>query len=210
MLFENAPLALGLLLALVGYVFGSVSSAIVICRLLGLPDPRGEGSGNPGTTNVLRLGGKKAAAATLVGDMLKGVLPVLLARLVTSDPLLWAFAGAGAFLGHLYPLFFRFQGGKGVATGLGVLLAWSFPAGVLTVLTWLVAAAIGRYSSAAALTAFLMAPIYVGALSANTALTLTMAAISLLTYWRHRSNIRKLFAGEESKIGEKTPPASDA
>lgn len=209
MLLENAPLALGLLLALIGYLFGSVSSAIVICRLLGLPDPRGEGSGNPGTTNVLRLGGKKAAVATLAGDMLKGVLPVLLARLLTPEPLIWAFAGAGAFLGHLYPLFFRFQGGKGVATGLGVLLAWSFPAGALTVLTWLVAAAIGRYSSAAALTAFLMAPIYVGALSGNTALTLTMAAISLLTYWRHRSNIRKLFAGEESKIGAKTPPKSE-
>lgn len=210
MLLENSPLALGLLLALVGYLFGSVSSAIVICRLLGLPDPRGEGSGNPGTTNVLRLGGKKAALATLAGDMLKGVLPVLLARLLAPDPMIWALAGAGAFFGHLYPVFFRFQGGKGVATALGIVLAWSFSAGLLTVLTWLVAAAIGRYSSAAALTAFLMAPIYLGALTGNTALTLTMAVISLLIYWRHRSNIRKLFAGEESKIGEKAPPASDA
>lgn len=209
MLFETVPLAIGIALTVIGYLFGSISSAILICRLLGLPDPRSEGSRNPGTTNVLRIGGKKAAILTLAGDMLKGVVPVLIAHAVGAEPLVLALVGLAALLGHLYPVFFGFEGGKGVATGLGVILAWSFPAGLITVLTWIVMAAVFRYSSLAALTAFLLAPLYVGAITGSNALTLTMCAITVLTYWRHRQNIRNLIKGEESKIGQKKPsPAS--
>lgn len=203
MFFETTPLAVTVLLSLLGYLFGSISSAILICRLMGLPDPRSEGSRNPGTTNVLRLGGKKAAVLTLAGDMLKGVLPVLIARAISPEPMVWALVGGAAFLGHLYPVFFRFEGGKGVATGLGVLIAWSWWAGVLTLLTWLAMALVFRYSSLAALTAFLMAPIYIAFVTGSNALTLVMGVITILTYWRHRENIRKLLAGEESKIGKK-------
>ncbi len=209
MLFETVPLAIGIALTVIGYLFGSISSAILICRLLGLPDPRSEGSRNPGTTNVLRIGGKKAAILTLAGDMLKGVVPVLIAHAVGAEPLVLALVGLAALLGHLYPVFFGFEGGKGVATGLGVILAWSFPAGLITVLTWIVMAAVFRYSSLAALTAFLLAPLYVGAITGSNALTLTMCAITVLTYWRHRQNIRNLIKGEESKIGQKkSSPAS--
>ena len=110
-----------------GYLLGSLASAIIVCRALGLPDPRTGGSGNPGATNVLRLGGKKAAALTLLGDVLKGVVPVLLAKALSADPLTWSAAALGAFLGHLYPLYFGFRGGKGVATSIGQVLA-TFPA----------------------------------------------------------------------------------
>jgi acyl phosphate:glycerol-3-phosphate acyltransferase len=209
MLLDTTPLALTGALTLLGYLLGSISSAILICRLLRLPDPRTEGSRNPGTTNVLRIGGKRAAALTLAGDMLKGVVPVLLARAISPDPLTWALVGAAAFLGHLYPVFFRFEGGKGVATGLGVVLAWSAWAGLLTLATWVAMAAVFRYSSLAALTAFLLAPVYLAAVTGSSALTLTMAVITVFTYWRHRQNIRNLIAGREGKIGKQKTPAEE-
>ena len=191
------------LLTLLGYLFGSVSAAILVCRLLRLPDPRTEGSGNPGATNVLRVGGKKAAAMTLAGDLLKGTIPVLIARAITDDPLTLALVGVAAFFGHLYPVFFGFKGGKGVATGLGVLLGWHWAAFLLTALTWLVVAKLGRISSLAALTAFLLAPLYVWLIASEPALNAAAGGLTVATYWRHRSNISKLLAGTESRIGQK-------
>jgi glycerol-3-phosphate acyltransferase PlsY len=192
-----------ILLTLLGYLFGSVSAAIVVCRLMRLPDPRTEGSGNPGATNVLRVGGKKAAAITLLGDLLKGTIPVLIARAITDDPATPALVGAAAFFGHLYPVFFGFQGGKGVATGLGVLLGWHWAAFLLTVLTWLVVARLGKISSLAALTAFLLAPLYVWLLTGAATLVTATAVLTASTFWRHRNNISKILAGTESRIGQK-------
>jgi glycerol-3-phosphate acyltransferase PlsY len=193
-----------ILLTLLGYLFGSVSAAIVVCRLMRLPDPRTEGSGNPGATNVLRVGGKKAAAITLLGDLLKGTIPILIARAITNDPATLALVGAAAFFGHLYPVFFGFQGGKGVATGLGVLLGWHWAAFLLTVLTWLVVARLGKISSLAALTAFLLAPLYVWLLTSAPELVTATAVLTISTFWRHRSNISKILAGTESRIGQKS------
>ncbi|MGD8430326.1 MAG: glycerol-3-phosphate 1-O-acyltransferase PlsY [Ectothiorhodospiraceae bacterium] len=192
---------LNLLLIAVSYLFGSVSSAIIVCRLMRLPDPRGEGSGNPGATNVLRYGGKKAGAITLAGDFLKGTLPLLIARLFVSDPSVLAAVGLAAFLGHLYPVFFGFKGGKGVATGLGVMLGWSWVTLLLAVGTWLLVAAISRISSLSALVAFLLAPAYVWWATGSQPLVVAMAAMTVITYWRHRSNIANLIAGKEGKIG---------
>ncbi len=209
MLLDTTPVAALVTLTLLGYLFGSISSAILVCRLMRLPDPRSDGSRNPGTTNVLRIGGKKAAILTLAGDMLKGVIPVWIALALSPEPLAWALAGAAAFLGHLYPVFFRFQGGKGIATGLGVLLAWSWLAGLLTIATWLAVAAIFRYSSLAALTAFLLAPIYIGSVTGSNALTLTMGLITILAYWRHRENIRNLLSGRENKLSREKPAPTE-
>lgn len=191
-------------LILLGYLFGSVSAAIIVCRLMRLPDPRSEGSGNPGATNVLRVGGKKAAAITLLGDLLKGTIPLLVARTITDEPLILALVGIAAFFGHLYPIFFGFQGGKGVATGLGVLLGWHWAAFLLAVLTWLVVARLGKISSLAALTAFLLAPLYIWLLTNSPALTVATAILALSTFWRHRSNINNILAGTESRIGQKS------
>ena len=192
-----------LLLIAAGYLLGSLSSAIIICRLLGLPDPRGEGSGNPGATNVLRIGGKKAAAATLIGDMLKGLVPVLVAKLLGADLAIQAAVAVAAFLGHLYPLFFGFKGGKGVATALGVLLGVHWPVGLLTIATWLVIAKVFKISSLAALLAILVTPLYIWWLIPNESLLIAMLFMGTLLFWRHRSNIKGLLAGTEGKIGRK-------
>lgn len=183
-----------------GYLFGSISVAIVTCRLMGLPDPRSEGSRNPGTTNVLRLGGKKAALLTLAGDMLKGLLPVLIAGVLTDKPAVLAATALAAFLGHLYPVFFGFTGGKGVATALGVVFGLDWRIGLATVATWLMMAFIFRYSSLAALTAILLVPAgfwWLGAAQVTVSMMLLMTA---LLYWRHRSNIANLLSGAETKI----------
>jgi glycerol-3-phosphate acyltransferase PlsY len=179
-------------LLICGYLLGSLSSAIICCRVLGRTDPRTGGSGNPGATNVLRLAGRDAAALTLAGDVAKGALAVAIARALDAEPLVQALAGAAAFLGHLYPVFFGFRGGKGVATALGALLVATPMAGLLTVATWGVAWALVRISAAAALTAFLLAPIYVGVTTHNAPLVIVAAAVSVLLFWRHRSNIRDL------------------
>ena len=146
------------LLIVAGYLFGSISAAIIVCKFMGLPDPRTEGSRNPGATNVARLGGKKAAALTLLGDMLKGLLPVVAAHALHASPTVLAGTALAAFLGHLYPVFFRFQGGKGVATALGVTFGLYWPVGLLVSGIWLVMAVLFRYSSLAALTAVLAIP----------------------------------------------------
>lgn len=192
---------LDLALILLAYLVGSVSSAIVVCRLMRLGDPRQGGSGNPGATNVLRLAGKGPAAATLVGDWLKGTVPVALAWALTGDPVVAGAAGLAAFFGHLFPVFFRFQGGKGVATGFGVLLAWSPAALVAAAATWLGIAAAFRYSSLAAVVAFAMVPIYVLWLAQSPVLTAAAALLTIALVWRHRDNIVRLAAGEESRIG---------
>lgn len=192
---------LDIALILLAYLVGSVSSAIVVCRLMRLGDPRQGGSGNPGATNVLRLAGKGPAAATLVGDWLKGTVPVAFAWALTGDPVVAGAAGLAAFFGHLFPVFFRFQGGKGVATGFGVLLAWSPAALVAAAATWLGIAAAFRYSSLAAVVAFAMAPIYVLWLAQSPVLTAAAALLTVALVWRHRDNIVRLAAGEESRIG---------
>lgn len=189
------------LLVPLAYLFGSISSAVLIARVMRLEDPRLVGSRNPGATNILRYGGKTAAALTLVGDTLKGVLPVLIARALTSDPWVLALVALAAFLGHLYPLFFGFRGGKGVATGLGVWLALSPSTGLALAATWLGMAAVFRYSSLAALTAAALAPVYVWLLEPALAYVLLGLAMCALLVWRHRANIQRLLAGQEGRIG---------
>lgn len=187
-------------LVVLAYLAGSLASAVIVCRILGLDDPREHGSGNPGTTNVLRLHGKTAALLTLCGDVLKGLLPVLLLRCVQAPDAFIAAAGLAAFSGHLYPLFFGFRGGKGVATLIGVLLAFHWLLGVAFVVTWLLVALLFRYSSLAAITAGLLAPAYCWMLIPSPYLLAGSCLMSAILVWRHRSNIKKLRAGEENKI----------
>jgi len=184
-----------------GYFCGSVSSAIVTCRLLGHPDPRSVGSRNPGTTNVLRHFGKVAAALTLIGDVAKGFVPVTLCALLGFDQLAVALTGAGAFIGHLYPLFFRFAGGKGVATLIGVLLAFNPWLGVAFVGCWITVAAATRYSSLSALSATALAPVIAYPLGASIPIIAAIAFMGVFVYWRHRSNISNLINGSEDRIG---------
>jgi glycerol-3-phosphate acyltransferase PlsY len=192
-------------LILIAYLVGSISSAILVCNLMGLPDPRTEGSGNPGATNVLRVGGKKAAAITLIGDMLKGLLPVLAANLLEVLPLTLALTGLAAFLGHLYPVFFGFRGGKGVATMLGVLFGFHGLVGAATAGTWLLIAKGFKISSLAALIATLLAPLYVWLIiGPSQELVIITAVMTLLLFWRHRSNIQRLLSGQEGVIGKKS------
>lgn len=192
-----------LLGTVIAYLFGSISSAIIVCKLMGLPDPRTEGSQNPGATNVLRIGGKKAALITLFGDMLKGVIPVLIAKELGFTATGLALVTLAAFIGHLFPIFFRFQGGKGVATALGCLLALNLPVGLCWIATWLIMAILFRYSSLAALTASLLAPFYIWFFTHRLVLVGAVAVMSLMLIYRHRTNIAKLIAGKENKIGQK-------
>lgn len=193
------------LILLAAYLLGSVSFAILVARLYGLPDPRSHGSGNPGATNMLRTGKKSAAALTLVGDALKGSVAVILAQWATNayglpvyTPYLAALA---AFLGHLFPVFFGFKGGKGVATALGVLLALDIRLGGLAILTWIAIFSITRVSSLSALVAATMAPVYGYYLldkgPETKFLAGILAVLSILVLARHHSNIRKLLSGEE-------------
>ena len=184
----------------VGYLCGSISTAILVCRVIGAPDPRAAGSGNPGATNVLRVAGKGAAAATLIGDSLKGLLPVLLARALGADSLILGLTAGAAFLGHLYPVFFRFQGGKGVATFIGVLLGLAWPLGLSFIAVWLLMAAIFRISSLSALTAAAVTPALAWWWNYPLSCLFATTAMSALLYWRHRSNIRNLLAGTEDRI----------
>ncbi|MCG2634497.1 MAG: glycerol-3-phosphate 1-O-acyltransferase PlsY [Gammaproteobacteria bacterium] len=191
-----------LLMIVAAYLVGSLSSAILICRLMGLSDPRCEGSGNPGATNVLRIGGKLPAVLTLVGDFVKGVLPVLASHWVGFGSLVVGLVMLAAVLGHLYPVFFRLQGGKGVATGLGVLIGMSPLVGGLTVATWLVMAGVFRISSLAALTAALLSPIYAWGFGLPVELVVAALLVALLQFWRHRHNLGRLLRGEEPRIGK--------
>jgi glycerol-3-phosphate acyltransferase PlsY len=188
-------------LIVAAYLIGSISAAIVVCKVMGLPDPRSEGSGNPGATNVLRVGGKKAAAITLFGDMLKGFLPVLVGNLLAISDLALAIVGFAAFIGHLFPVFFGFKGGKGVATMLGVLFGWHWAVGLATALTWLGMAKLFKISSLSALVATLLSPLYIYLIRGKTLpIIISAAVMTLILFIRHRSNIRNLLTGKEGKI----------
>ena len=192
---------LSLLFVAGGYLLGSITTAVLVSRALGTADPRSGGSGNPGATNVLRLAGRRAAALTLAGDLVKGVVPVLAARAADLPPGEVALVGLAAFLGHLYPVFFGFRGGKGVATALGALLGMEPLLGVGVLATWLVAAGVSRYSSLAALVASVLAPGYAWVLSGHPGVVGAVSVMAVLLVWRHRANIRRLLAGEEGRIG---------
>lgn len=199
---------------LAAYLVGSLSFAVIVSRFMGLADPRSYGSGNPGATNVLRSGNRAAALLTLAFDALKGYVPVLLAliygpRFGLGDTTA-AFVGLGAFIGHLWPVFFRFQGGKGVATAAGVLLALNPWLGLATLLTWVIIAAFFRYSSLASLVAAAFAPFYQALIWGVEPGIVAIVAMSLLLVWRHEGNIRKLIAGTESRLGQKAAPAAHA
>ena len=194
-----------------GYLLGSVSFAVVVSRLFGLADPRSYGSGNPGATNVLRSGSKAAAALTLLGDALKGVLAVWLVRRFGPQFGLGeataAWAGAAAFIGHLFPVFFRFEGGKGVATFLGVILIVNPWLGGAACLLWLLVAFFFRYSSAASLAAAAAAPFIQAFVWGFDAVLAAVTVMTLLLVFRHQQNIANLLAGKERKIGAKSAPA---
>jgi acyl phosphate:glycerol-3-phosphate acyltransferase len=192
---------------LAGYLVGSLSFAVIVSRAMGLADPRSYGSGNPGATNVLRTGNKAAAIATLALDALKGYVPVI-AALLLAERFGWgertiAATGLAAFLGHLWPVFFRFQGGKGVATAAGVLFGFNPLLGAATLVTFVIIAAFFRYASLASIAAAVFAPFYQLLIWEADAYALAIVVMSLLLVWRHEGNIRKLIAGTESKIGQK-------
>lgn len=189
-----------IILVISGYLAGSLSAAIITCKLMGLPDPRTQGSKNPGATNVLRVGGKKAAAITLLGDAIKGVIPVVIAQILQQPPLILSLVALAAFLGHLFPVFFSFRGGKGVATFFGVLIAMTWQVGLATIATWLLMARLFNISSLSAITAATLAPFYMWWLRPEKEFIIASIVISVMLLWRHRSNIRNLIAGTEGKI----------
>jgi glycerol-3-phosphate acyltransferase PlsY len=197
----------------IAYLIGSLSFAVLVSKAFGLPDPHTYGSGNPGATNVLRTGNKLAAALTLAGDGLKGWLAVYLAqrfawRYGVDDAGIAAVAAA-VFVGHLFPVFFRFRGGKGVATAAGILFAIDWRVGLGTLVTWLVIALFFRYSSLAALVAAAFAPFATALVLGFDAYAAAVLGIAALLVWRHADNIRKLAAGTEGRIGEKKAPAEN-
>ncbi|CBJ50280.1 glycerol-3-phosphate 1-O-acyltransferase PlsY [Ralstonia solanacearum] len=205
-----SPVVATVVFAVAAYLIGSVSFAVVVSRAMGLADPRTYGSGNPGATNVLRSGNRKAAILTLLGDAAKGWLAVWLAQLLATrygvEDMGIALAVIAVFLGHLYPVFHRFTGGKGVATAAGILLALSGWLGLATLATWLIIAMFFRYSSLAALVSAVFAPFYYVLLFGIDPIAGAIAVMSVLLIARHRANIAKLLAGKESRIGEKKKP----
>jgi glycerol-3-phosphate acyltransferase PlsY len=195
-----------ILLVIGAYLVGSISSAIIVCRVMGLPDPRTRGSNNPGATNVLRIGGKKAAAVTLFGDWLKGLLPLLAGHALGATTTTMALAGLAAFFGHLFPVFFGFRGGKGVATALGVQFGLSLPLGLAVGGVWLFMAYVVKISSLSALVSMALAPFVLWWLWPDPWLLGMQIIITLTLFWRHRSNIRNLLEGKEGRIHKQTGP----
>lgn len=195
------------ILILISYLIGSLSFAVIVSKASGLADPRSYGSGNPGATNVLRSGNKKAAALTLLGDALKGWLAIVLAQWAAAwlglGPEVLAFAAVAVTLGHMWPVFFSFKGGKGVATAAGILLALDWRMGLVTLLVWLVVAKGLKISSLAALLAALVAPVLAWFWLTSMAQIVAVGIISILLIWRHQRNIRDLLTGKEGQIGEK-------
>jgi glycerol-3-phosphate acyltransferase PlsY len=191
-----------LLIVLTAYLIGSLSFAVILSRVFGLPDPRSYGSGNPGATNVLRSGRKVVAALTLLGDAIKGAVAVLLARWASAEyglpDYIPALAGLAAFIGHLWPVFFGFKGGKGVATALGVLLALNPLLGLACAATWLAVFGVTRVSSLSALVATGLSPVYAWLLEGKVVDTVAILGLAVLIFWRHKSNIARLLSGEES------------
>jgi glycerol-3-phosphate acyltransferase PlsY len=200
------PTIFNALLIFSAYLMGSVSFAVVVSKVMRLPDPHSYGSGNPGATNVLRTGNKLAAILTLIGDATKGYVAVITAKLligVEVDSWVLPAVAAAAFVGHLFPVFHGFKGGKGVATALGILLAIDWVLGLTTLSTWLIVAVFLRYSSLAALVSALFAPIYFMFLFGIQPMAIAIAVMSALLIWRHKANIQKLLRGEEGRIGSK-------
>ena len=199
------------LLIPIAYLIGSISFAVMVSKSMGLPDPYSYGSGNPGATNVLRTGNKQAAVLTLIGDGAKGFVAVLLARLILGDASLtqtlnsWVLCGVvlAVFLGHLFPIFHGFRGGKGVATACGILFGINWILGLATLSTWLIVAFFTRYSSLAAICAAIFAPVYCVFLFGVDPMGLTLTVVCVLLLWRHRNNIVKLLDGSETRIGSK-------
>lgn len=185
---------------ILAYALGSVPFAIVVSKIMQLPDPRTQGSGNPGATNMLRIGGGKSAILTLLGDALKGFLAVYIAQLLGMQDIERSLVAFFVLLGHVFPVFFKFQGGKGVATGLGALLGLSPLLGILVLLTWIAIAALCRYSSLAAIIGCLFAPFYAILFTSHPNYFLSLLMIAVLIIIRHRHNIQRLLKGEESKI----------
>jgi glycerol-3-phosphate acyltransferase PlsY len=195
---------------LTAYLAGSISSAVLVCRLRGLPDPRSEGSGNPGATNVLRIGGTSAAAMVLLFDMLKGALPAYVAFRLGVDAIALGVIAIAACLGHIFPIFFKFKGGKGVATAFGAMAPIGADLSLSLICTWMILVLICRYSSLAAIITALLAPIYTWYFDER--FTLPVAMLSLLIVIRHKDNIQRLIKGEESKVSRKrteTPKEND-
>lgn len=193
------PLALIMIIA--AYLLGSISSAVLICRVARLPDPRTVGSHNPGATNVLRIGGKAAAASVLLCDMLKGTIPVWLGYFLDIDPIILGVVAIAACLGHMYPIFFHFKGGKGVATALGAIAPIGLDLTGMIMGTWLLVAFLFRYSSLAAIVTVLVTPFY--AWMVKPQYTLPVAMLCCLIVLRHHQNIRRLLDGSEPKLGQK-------
>jgi len=192
------------ILTIIGYLIGSLSSAIVVSSILMLPDPRNSGSGNPGTTNVLRLGNKLAAALTLTGDICKALVPILIVKLyITDDSSAIALMALSIFLGHLFPLYFAFKGGKGVATSLGIFLAINPIVAGLQIITWLIFAILFRYSSLSAIAAALLTPLYLWALNSESMSIALGGVLSVLILARHRRNIKRLVTRTETKFSLK-------
>lgn len=194
---------LGYLLIGASYLIGSLSSAIILCKIAGLPDPRTEGSGNPGATNVMRIGGKKLAALTLVGDLLKGLIPVIAAWLLQQSPLTVSLVAVAAFLGHLFPVFFGFKGGKGVATALGAILGLNYLVALCALGVWIVIFAITKISSLSALIAAVSAPLFLYLFNASSEIVWAVIFMDLLLIYRHKSNIQRLLKGEEGQLKSK-------
>ncbi len=194
-----------ILFAGLAYLIGSFSTAIITCKIMGIEDPRKTGSNNPGATNVLRHGGKKAAIITLFGDMLKGLIPVLIATQFQLEPAGIALVGLFALLGHIFPVYYGFKGGKGVATYYGVILGINWMVGLIAIAIWLVVAAILKISSLSALVSIFCAPIILWYFSQSIELTSAVAVMSILVFWRHKKNIQSLLQGSETRIsnGEK-------
>ncbi|BBB23630.1 glycerol-3-phosphate acyltransferase PlsY [Isorropodon fossajaponicum endosymbiont JTNG4] len=188
------------ILILLSYLIGSISTAIIVCKMLNLPDPRTQGSNNPGATNVLRIGGKKATAITLIGDGLKGAIPVLIAYYLDFNMLDVTWVVLAAFLGHVYPIFFGFKGGKGVATFLGALFALSYLTGFGFIITWVFMAKVLKISSLSALIATALTPVYFYLITDNLASTYVITLICLWIFYTHQSNIKRLLNNQENKI----------
>ncbi|CAM2812243.1 glycerol-3-phosphate 1-O-acyltransferase PlsY [Vibrio rarus] len=195
--------ATALLMIILAYLLGSVSSAVLICRVFKLPDPRTAGSKNPGATNVMRIGGKLPAALVLICDMAKGTIPVWSAYYLDLTPVMLGLIGIAACIGHIYPIFFHFKGGKGVATAVGAIAPIGFDLTGMLMGTWLITAIISRYSSLAALVTALLAPFFTWMIKPQ--YTLPVAMLCCLIIWRHQDNIKRLIAGDEPKVGSKKP-----
>jgi len=200
---------LSVLVIVAGYLSGSLCSAIIVSRLFSLPDPCSEGSKNPGATNVLRLAGKKYAALVLLGDMLKGVLPVLLARVLELPDVIVGFTCLAAVVGHMYPVFFGFKGGKGVATAFGAFLALHFLMGIVLIATWLLIANISRYSSLASIITITLAPLYAIVSTGNMACFPALIIITVLVLYQHRNNVVRLIDGQEPELRLRHKQLSD-